>query len=185
MNDELQLLLAGNDELPESSIEDIEALLAPSPRTARKSGEPALQRSSFKPSRAGLQDLDVRVQQIVTNTTPYLTDDTTTQTTPLMEVYMETQESSLPSKPMANISVAGSSDPYVGRDVIMVAGKYKNRKAHVECKLTKKYRVHIEGLGRVLEFYPTQFALPEQLSYGSKTITLVPQNLQQNVGSVL
>ena len=54
----------------------------------------------------------------------------------------------------------GGVDPYVGKQVIMVHGKYKGRWAIVERKVKKKYRVQVQGVEWGLEFYSNTFAIP-------------------------
>lgn len=50
-------------------------------------------------------------------------------------------------------------DEFEGRVVLMVRGKYKGKKAFVQRKVNKKYRVQVEGVLWGLEFYPNMFQL--------------------------
>ena len=56
-------------------------------------------------------------------------------------------------------SMQQEQDPFVGRQVLMVRGKYKGKLAFVERKVHKKYRVAVEGVSWGLEFYPQNFVI--------------------------
>lgn len=51
-------------------------------------------------------------------------------------------------------------DEFEGKVVVMVRGKYKGKRAFVQRKVNKKYRMQVEGVTWGLEFYPNMFALP-------------------------
>jgi len=50
-------------------------------------------------------------------------------------------------------------DEYAGKTVTMVRGKYTGKKAFVQHRVNKKYRVQVEGVAWGLEFYPDMFKL--------------------------
>jgi len=50
-----------------------------------------------------------------------------------------------------------AADPYVGKNVVMVRGKYNGRKAFVQRKVKKKWRLQVEGVDWGLEFYDNMF----------------------------
>jgi len=50
-------------------------------------------------------------------------------------------------------------DPYEGQQVIMISGKHKGKRAFVQRRVNKKYRVQVEGVPYGLEFFPRAFAL--------------------------
>lgn len=54
-------------------------------------------------------------------------------------------------------------DPYEGQQVIMVSGKHKGKRAFVQRRVNKKYRVQVEGVPYGLEFFPRAFALQTSL----------------------
>jgi len=56
-------------------------------------------------------------------------------------------------------SMQQEQDPFVGRQVLLVRGKYKGKLAFVERKVHKKYRVAVEGVSWGLEFYPQNFVI--------------------------
>ena len=53
----------------------------------------------------------------------------------------------------------GETDPYVGKQVQMVRGKYKGRSALVQRKVKKKWRLQVEGVDWGLEFYDNMFKI--------------------------
>ena len=53
----------------------------------------------------------------------------------------------------------GETDPYVGKQVQMVRGKYKGRSALVQRKVKKKWRLQVEGVEWGLEFYDNMFKI--------------------------
>eukprot|EP00658_Telonema_sp_P-2_P072913 TRINITY_DN61999_c0_g2_i2.p1 TRINITY_DN61999_c0_g2~~TRINITY_DN61999_c0_g2_i2.p1 ORF type:complete len:339 (-),score=67.37 TRINITY_DN61999_c0_g2_i2:199-1215(-) len=105
---------------------------------------------------AGFDELDVRVQQMGSTlaTGPWLSSEPGPTAVASIDVFMKADES---------VRAHNQADRFVGKHVVMVAGKYKGRRGFVECKLSKKYRVHLEDVGYVLEFYPRQFSLPQEL----------------------
>jgi len=50
-------------------------------------------------------------------------------------------------------------DEFAGKIVTMIRGKYKGKKAFVQRRVNKKYRVQVDGVAWGLEFYPDMFAL--------------------------
>ena len=62
-------------------------------------------------------------------------------------------------------------DMFVGKPVVMIAGKYRGRKAVVECRLKSKYRLKVEGVSQHLEFYPKQFAIPQAIRHKTSNNT--------------
>jgi len=62
-------------------------------------------------------------------------------------------------------------DMYVGKPVVMIAGKYRGRKAVVECRLKSKYRLKVEGVSQHLEFYSKQFAFPQAIRHKTSNNT--------------
>ena len=59
----------------------------------------------------------------------------------------------------ANSAPEGELDPYIGKQVILLIGKNKGKQAFVEKKISKKYKLHIQGVPKPLEYFPKQFAL--------------------------
>lgn len=50
-------------------------------------------------------------------------------------------------------------DPWEKKNVVMIKGKYRGRRAYVQRRVNKKYRVQVEGVAWGLEFYPNMFEL--------------------------
>ena len=59
----------------------------------------------------------------------------------------------------ANPAPEGEPDPYIGKQVILLIGKNRGKQAFVEKKISKKYKLHIQGVPKPLEYFPKQFAL--------------------------
>ena len=53
--------------------------------------------------------------------------------------------------------VAETTDPYVGKRLVMVRGKYKGRSAVCERKVKQKWRLQVDGVDWGLEFYDNMF----------------------------
>ena len=98
-----------------------------------------------------MQLLDLRVQQLASG--PYMTSNCPQSlSTPHVDVFMKQEQAN------------NEEQRYVGKQVVMIAGKYKGKMALVERKLNKKYKLHVEGVPYELEFYANRFALPEELA---------------------
>jgi len=103
------------------------------------------------------QDLDVRVQGLVHTKGPYnvVPPIPSEPVTSQLDMYLNMKKSA------HSDSCQTESAPidYVGKHIILVAGKYKGSLGFVERKTPKKYRVWVENVPYPLEFFPNSFRL--------------------------
>ena len=103
--------------------------------------------------------MDVRLQNNLA-TTVYMTSEPSVLATPAIDQYLTmAAPQTAPDMPAAS----GVVDAYVGKQVVLLAGKYKGRQAYVERKVKKKWRLLVEGVPYALEFYENRFALASDL----------------------